>query len=469
MAAVTVNRRPSRILFASCNSQDYPQPLWPSIRSRNATAFVWAGDAIYADTTVGIDFTTFPPRKKIQPGTPQLLRELYLEQRQHEEYSQLVKETYIFGTIDDHDYGLDNADRTFPYRRESGIEFVDTFLGLRKTSPMSKRAYAGEGVYGVAVFDFARPEGQELLTDEEAGLDPDVIASDESSTTLSDKSVAVFVLDVRSNKSPWGVPDGDFLGPTQWAWFEQALARSTASVNVVVNGLQVHADKYHSPDVHEAWRLFPASQTKLYHLLLNKASTPIIISGDVHHASLGRKDCVSQDGSESRALPEMTTSGMTHSWGVHFCSRPSFVCKWWYTTWTLRTCMHLGHLINPWTELLIDQGREGAKSGLQYSLDLNYGELEFDWESRLIRARVMGVEKDIPLLSLVWDMDKSTFKKTFDDSWQCSNYRGPPNEFHHRIAKAISISLIPLFFIAPVVLTLVAMLLGYRHLIRRRG
>jgi hypothetical protein len=38
----------SRILFGSCNSQEYPQPLWPVIASRNATAFVWAGDAIYA-------------------------------------------------------------------------------------------------------------------------------------------------------------------------------------------------------------------------------------------------------------------------------------------------------------------------------------------------------------------------------------------------------------------------------------
>jgi alkaline phosphatase D len=38
----------SRILFGSCNSQEYPQPLWSVMASRNATAFVWAGDAIYA-------------------------------------------------------------------------------------------------------------------------------------------------------------------------------------------------------------------------------------------------------------------------------------------------------------------------------------------------------------------------------------------------------------------------------------
>ena len=43
---------PSRILFGSCNSQNLTQPLWPVIMSRNGTAFVWGGDAIYAGMSV---------------------------------------------------------------------------------------------------------------------------------------------------------------------------------------------------------------------------------------------------------------------------------------------------------------------------------------------------------------------------------------------------------------------------------
>ena len=40
----------SRIIFGSCNSQLHKeQPLWPVIESRNATAFIWGGDAVYAD------------------------------------------------------------------------------------------------------------------------------------------------------------------------------------------------------------------------------------------------------------------------------------------------------------------------------------------------------------------------------------------------------------------------------------
>ena len=244
--------RPSRILFGSCNSQHYQQVLWPNIRSRNATAFVWAGDAIYADKTqLEVDAPKFfYSKRKGAPGTPAIMEQLYKEQLAHEEYSQLIKEVNIFGTFDDHDYGIDNGDKTFPLKREAAIAYVETFLQLPKDSIMARRARGGEGVYGVRIFDFSRPIGQELLSDDEAGIDPEVARNEVPS--YSNRSVAVFVLDVRSNKTPWikgGVRKffsdygGDFLGETQWAWLQEALSRSMASVNIVVNGLQVHADK----------------------------------------------------------------------------------------------------------------------------------------------------------------------------------------------------------------------------------
>ena len=43
----------------------------------------------------------------------------------------------------------------------------------------------------------------------------------------------------------------------------------------------------------EDWSKFPVSQHKLYQTLLknNNVKSPIIVSGDVHHGSLLRKDC----------------------------------------------------------------------------------------------------------------------------------------------------------------------------------
>ncbi|KAI2505744.1 PhoD-like phosphatase [Fragilaria crotonensis] len=141
---------PSRIAFGSCNNQDLQNNLWPIIERRKPAGFVWGGDSIYAD----------------------------------------------------HDYGCDNADRTYPYRIESAEAFVD-FIGEPKDSAMTKRAKAGLGVYGVKVFDFDRPQGRQALSDSEAGIDHHAVVDHGDPPSYSNKSVAVFVLDVRSNKSPW--------------------------------------------------------------------------------------------------------------------------------------------------------------------------------------------------------------------------------------------------------------------------
>jgi hypothetical protein len=44
------DRISDRIAFGSCNEQDLQNNLWPIIESRQPTAFVWGGDAIYAGT-----------------------------------------------------------------------------------------------------------------------------------------------------------------------------------------------------------------------------------------------------------------------------------------------------------------------------------------------------------------------------------------------------------------------------------
>jgi hypothetical protein len=94
--ADTCNSAPSRILFASCTSQHHPQPLWPAIIHRNATAFVWAGDAVYADDRVRWE----GPRRIIEDATPDYLRTLYQKQKLHPGYKALLDTNIsIFGTL----------------------------------------------------------------------------------------------------------------------------------------------------------------------------------------------------------------------------------------------------------------------------------------------------------------------------------------------------------------------------------
>lgn len=463
----------------------------------------------------------------VKAATPSLLKEMYDEQLANDGYRTLLaKNVTIFGAMDDHDYGINNGDREFQYRVESGVEYMDFLRHTNKAdlTLMAERAAAGKGVYGVKVFDFSRPVGEEVLTDAQAGLDPDLVIASQNddevdppvATTLSDRSVAVFVLDVRSNKTPWKkgwiekyFPDyeADFLGETQWQWFEEAIGRSTASVNIIVQGLQVHADRFFDGNKVEDWSRFPMAQHRMYQAALKKGvNAPIFVSGDVHMAELLRKDCRQQEhsghtggdsttaASATRSLLEVTTSGMTHSWGTRVCARPdsSIPCQIPYLDKSLTAGMHLAHLTHAWTDI-VDIGKtshEGAKPRYQYSLELNFGEFEFDWEHRQVIVRILGKDKNAgPLLSTRWDFDALSGKTALEgtgkirpqhynsiwrkvsshgaqrNDWICVNYRGSPS-LPLKVFGILSPASFAFFWMClPVVLPLVLMYI----LMRRRS
>jgi alkaline phosphatase D len=468
--------------------------LWPVIEKRNATAFVWGGDAVYADDRVEWKYGIFPRRLD---ATPDYLKQLFLQQREHRGYQALLKTNIsIFGTIDDHDYGVNNGDQTFKWKKENGLEFVE-FLGLSKESAMSQRAAKGLGIYGVQVYDFSRGPKQRLLSDQEAGLDPDIVPivlkqqHEETYSNVNEQLVAVFVLDIRTNKTPWSkafpkrfAPDleGDFLGEQQWEWFETAIRRSHAAVNIVVTGLQAHAERFYDGNIVESWSGFPKAQHRLYQALLQpNVQAPILISGDVHQAQLLRKDCRKRSTPHTiRPLYEITTSGMTHSWGTKVCGRANFnlFCQMRYYNAIYRPVLDIAHWISPWTELLFDEETNTA----QYSLDLNVAELEFDWNHQSVSVHILG-EDDRVLLYQNWsfkaltgttgtitqvkgsDFDgiqqrlqdhPTTPGNNNEDEWMCVHYRGLPGRMHFAIGVVSVSTLLFALGILPLVLCLLA-------------
>jgi PhoD-like phosphatase len=419
----------------------------------------------------------------------------------------------------DHDFGCNNADQSYEFRHESAIEYV-TFLGQPSESPMSRRAHAGLGVYGVKLFDFDRLHGEQEVPDDEASIDPDVDSASGHFTpipTYSNRSVAVFVLDVRSNKSPWkqGIEgfqldyEGDFLGEEQWEWFETAIRRSRAAVNVVVTGLQVHAQVFPNGNIAESWGMVPKARQRLMDAVLQDGvQAPILISGDVHMTQIMRKDCESMNGGSAkpRSLVEMTTSGMTHSWGSLSSpplSDPGRLPTLWekYETFIMSTTMRLLHTFSPWTALLISDapnaglyhngGGEGAKEGLQYSLEKNFGELEFDWEQRSVAFRAMGEHAgEPPLLMANWTidqlsgieaipgslltpqnfLDETKLHQTYRGEWTCINHRGSPSILLQGAGFVTTVTGISVLLLFPVVLSayLALMLILGRRYRRRR-
>jgi hypothetical protein len=112
-----------------------------------------------------------------------------------------------------------------------------------------------------------------------------------------------------------------------------------------------------------------------------------------------RKDCIRRSDmphcmqSTLRPLIEVTTSGLTHSWGTSFSSQPKHH-RWPlkpYSYFISQTFMTIAHYVVPWRDLVIrsveevkdekQEGREGGKAGKQFELGLNFGEFEFDFRN----------------------------------------------------------------------------------------
>jgi PhoD-like phosphatase len=489
------------------------------------------------------NWSTFPPSSNPICATPARLRHLYNKQLKNKAYRQLINQNItIFGTIDgtfitlvstnlvfmkpvligfllyhtknaiDHDYGCNNADETFQFKHESSLAFVD-FINQPDQSPMRLRASQGHGVYGVKLFDFSRPDGQVEVPDHEAGIDSDLPVLDHMHPTYSNRSVAVFVLDVRSYKTPWKsspqsyIPDihGDFLGERQWEWFEQSIRRSQAAVNVIVSGLQFHGNRFPDANIAEAWGKFPTAQQRLFDTILqDSVHAPILISGDVHMTQLARKDCIRQgDYTTKRPLVELTTSGMTHSWGTIATpiSRIAGGPTWTelYASFIGRYTMHLLHYVCPWTELMIAQdftqnddnaalmengGGEGAKDGIQYSLEMNFGELEIDWTVGTVAIRAIGEGIENPPLLMakmsieqlsgrstipgktpsMFEFTKESQSQRVSGEWVCVNHRGAENPMENFFGQITSSAIMnaPSTVIPFIVLGIVLLALGKR-------
>ena len=247
------NGKAISILLASCNNPNmshYPAPsslassLYRTAAAHNSSGFVWAGDAVYGDAHEFTWSYRGLKHKRIL-ATPARFDEFYGRVLSSPYYP--LPSAYHFGTIDDHDLGVNNGDKRFPLGQDGSagrafMEFLDASNSGRKiqhpaTDLYRIRSTSGAGVYTVKVFT---PTGIFHESTESRGVFPGL-----GQGTPAEK-VAVFVIDCRSKKDPW--PQGfdwdrtagkelDFLGEEQWAWLESMLSQSDAAVNVIVNGL----------------------------------------------------------------------------------------------------------------------------------------------------------------------------------------------------------------------------------------
>ncbi|MDF2157726.1 alkaline phosphatase D family protein [Algoriphagus sp. CAU 1675] len=290
------------IAFGSCNRQNLPQPLWRPIIEDHPDLWVWMGDNIYGDSPI-----------------MDTLKAKYDLQNQVLDYQELKKSTPIIGIWDDHDYGINDGGKQFA-QKEASKQLMLDFLGVPEDAPERKR----EGAYSSHLFG----QGENL--------------------------VKVLLLDARYFRDTLERIDrvyqtnetGQVLGETQWKWLEEELKNSPAKVHLIVSGIQMLPVEH----AYEKWANFPKERERLLNLISKSgAGTPILLSGDRHIAEIMKL----QDERFPQGLFEITSSGLTHTWGSISEEPNQF---------------RIGELI--------------AK--------LNYGLAKFDWEKEEVLFEIKG-------------------------------------------------------------------------------
>ena len=242
-----------KIGLGSCLDQDYPQPIWQSIKDEDLNYFIFLGDNVYGDTPSGSlrkMKSAYDKQKKVLPD--------------------FLNDISIFSIWDDHDYGINDGGADYRFKRQAQELYID-FWKIPKEDDRSNR----DGIY------FSKDK------------------------IFFDKKFKFIFLDTRffrsklkgkkSNYIENIEPDATVLGDVQWIWLENEL-KSDFDFLFIFSSIQIIAKDHRF----EKWSNFPNERVKLFKLIEQFNDKTILFSGDRHRAGIYRKN----------RLIEITSSSM---------------------------------------------------------------------------------------------------------------------------------------------------------------
>ena len=245
-----------KIGLGSCLDQDYPQPIWQSIKKEDLNYFIFLGDNVYGDTRYGSlrkMKSAYDKQKKVLPD--------------------FLNDISIFSIWDDHDFGINDGGADYRFKRRAQELYLD-FWEITKDDDRSNR----EGIY------FSKNE------------------------IFFDKKFKFIFLDTRffrsklkgkkSNYIENIEPDATILGNAQWTWLENEL-KSDFDFLFVFSSIQIIAKDHRF----EKWSNFPNERAKLFELLEQFNDKTILFSGDRHRAGIYRKNGIIEVTSSSMNKP----------------------------------------------------------------------------------------------------------------------------------------------------------------------
>ncbi len=228
-----------RIALASCFRHSADGPALVDLLATDPDLLLWLGDNIYGDTE---DMATLRAKYAVLGANPR--------------FKALDAIPDTMAIWDDHDFGWNNANRTWPFRDAARNEFL-RFWGAASDDPRWEQP----GVYASRTFG------------------------------SGDRTVQVILLDNRYNLDPYDYagtdPGRTILGATQWAWLRERLAEP-ATIRIIGSGIQVLQD-YDIDEEWEGWRDTPLERDRLFALIRDLGVPGVIfVSGDMHFAELTR-------------------------------------------------------------------------------------------------------------------------------------------------------------------------------------
>jgi alkaline phosphatase D len=233
-----------KFAFGSChyvNEPPYDRPgtpyggeheIFKEIAKQKPDLMVWGGDNTYL--------------REVDYDSRSGMIARYTHTRSVPEMQALLGATHHLATWDDHDYGPNDADRSFIYKDQS-TDIFKLFWG----NPNYGVGTNGKGISGKAAW----------------------------------ADVEFFILDNRYFKSPNDRTDAkkELLGDQQIEWLIDALAESRATFKFIVMGVQA----LNSAAMFENYSTCPEEKTKLLGKIReNKIRGVVFLTGDRHHSVL---------------------------------------------------------------------------------------------------------------------------------------------------------------------------------------
>ena len=221
-----------RIGILGCHRQFEPAPSLLKYGEMNPDLCLWIGDNIYGDTESDIGY----------------LDSCYQVLAAKPAFRQLREQVPMYATWDDHDFGLNDAGRFYPLKRESK-DLFRKFWGLEEEIPETQT-----GIFY------------------------------QKSIEIGGKTLQLIMLDVRYNRDDPG-RNSDVLGEEQWEWLDKVL-QEPADLRLMVSGFQLLLDESSGS---ETWAKFPSARERLFELIRKNATQHLVfLAGDQHYGEVSR-------------------------------------------------------------------------------------------------------------------------------------------------------------------------------------